>query len=97
MSCAELLSEHAKSASVSSNHVILKLMKCSTSIHGFRITHVDLVNKTNGYIAQVFRLNHDEFTSDFIQLEKGQNNLEFKFSLNDGQKKTQILKIDRIQ
>lgn len=83
------------SASVSSDHVILKLSRCNSALS--QVKKIELINKTNGYNAQLFKLSKAELNSDFIQLEKGLNQLEFEISLNDGQKKLQIFKIQRIQ
>ena len=97
LDCQDLFVENSKltSASVSSDHVILKFSRCNTAFS--QIKKIDLVNKTNGYNAQLFKLNKAELNSDFIQIDKGVNQLEFEISLNDGQKKLQILKIQRIQ
>ncbi|AZZ35714.1 hypothetical protein CIK05_02500 [Bdellovibrio sp. qaytius] len=97
LDCQELFSENSKisSASVSSDHVILKLSHCSKQFN--QVKNIDLINKTNGYNAQLFKLSKTQFNSDFIQLDKGVNQLEFEISLNDGQKKLQIFKIQRVQ
>lgn len=97
LDCQDFFNENLKdtSASVSSNHVILKLLKCGKAFG--KVAKVELINKTNGYNAQLFQLNKAELNSDFIQLDRGVNQLEFQFSLIDGQKKTQTFKINRIQ
>ncbi len=97
LDCQDLFVDSTKltSASVSSDHVILKFSRCNSTLT--QIKKIELINKTNGYNAQLFKLNKAELNSDFIQLDKGVNQLEFEISLNDGQKKLQILKIQRIQ
>lgn len=97
LDCQDLFANNAKltSATVSSGHVILKFSRCNSTITEMK--KIELVNKTNGYNAQLFKLNKAELNSDFIQLDEGENQLEFEISLNDGQKKLQILKIQRIQ
>lgn len=97
LDCQDLFVTNSRntSASVSSDHVILKLSRCADQFA--QIKKIELINKTNGYNAQLFKLNRADFNSDFIQLDKGLNQLEFEISLNDGQKKSQILKIQRIQ
>lgn len=97
LDCQELFAENSKisSASVSSDHVILKLSHCAKQIDS--VKNIELINKTNGYNAQLFKLSKTQFNSDFIQLDKGDNHLEFEISLNGGQKKLQIFKIQRIQ
>jgi len=113
LSCKDLLKENSPSASVSSNHVILSLSKCSSrdltqafakkQVHGLASTskislkEVDLTNLTNGYKAQIFRQADDSLNSDFIQLDKGYNTLQFHIRLNDGQMKSQTFKIHRVQ
>lgn len=96
LDCQELFADNSKisSASVSSDHVILKLSHCAKQFD--QVKSVELINKTNGYNAQLFKLSKTNFYSDFIQLDKGVNQLEFEISLNDGQKKLQIFKIQRI-
>lgn len=97
LDCQELFAENSKisSASVSSDHVILKLSRCAKQFN--QVKSIELINKTNGYNAQLFKLNKTNFNSDFIQLDKGVNQLQFEISLNDGQKKLQIFKIQRVQ
>jgi hypothetical protein len=95
--CQEIFGDNAKptAASVTSDHVILKLSHCAQTLG--HVKKIELMNKTNGYNAQLFKLNKAEFNSDFIQLDKGVNQLEFEISLIDGQKKSQVVKIQRIQ
>lgn len=97
LDCQELFAENSKisSASVSSDHVILKLSHCAKQFN--QVKNIELINKTNGYNAQLFKLSKTDFNSDFIQLDKGSNELQFEISLNDGQKKLQIFKIQRVQ
>lgn len=97
LDCQDLFIDNNKlsSASVSSDHVILKLSQCKKVFA--KAKKVELINKTNGYNASLFKLNKTEFNSDFIQLDKGVNQLVFEISLIDGQKKSQTFKINRIQ
>lgn len=113
LSCKDLLKSSFPSASVSSNHVMLKLGKCTLRdlsqafreslktgkdrMRFYGLKDVDLVNVTNGYKAQLFRQGDESMNTDFIQLDKGENVLEFNFRSNDGQTITQLFKINRIQ
>jgi len=113
LNCKDLLKTNYSSASVSSNHVMLKLGKCTRHdlaqafrdsiksgqdrVRVYELKDVDLMNVTNGYKAQLFKQGDESINSDFIQLDKGENVLEFNIRLNDGQTKTQIFKINRIQ
>lgn len=48
------------------------------------ITSIKIENKRNGYVATVFHQDRD-FTTDFIQLSEGANELLVKHTLSDGQ------------
>jgi len=50
-------------------------------------------NETNGFKAQIFRLEDSKFKTDFIQLNKGANKLSLEGILKDGQKVVQTLEI----
>lgn len=95
--CDELLKfeQNAQAAFVNSGHVIIKLNSCASLEKNQ--TLVKLKNKTNGYDAQIFKTANSALNSDFIQLDKGINELEFELSLNDGQKTVQRLKINRLE
>lgn len=80
---------------VQSGHVILKLSQCKDFVGP--VKSISLVNQTNGYNAQLFKVGKSELNSDFIQLDPGDNELKFEFSLNDGQKKSHVVKILRLQ
>lgn len=60
-------------------------------------TRMKLINKTNGYEAQIFPNRGKKVSSDFIQLEHGSNELIFEISSTPGQIKSQVIKIKRIQ
>ena len=60
-------------------------------------TKMKLINKTNGYEAQIFGIRGKKVSSDFIQLEHGANELVFEISSTPGQIKSQTIKIKRIQ
>lgn len=60
-------------------------------------TRMKLINRTNGYEAQIFPNRGKKVSSDFIQLELGANELIFEISSTAGQIKSQVIKIKRIQ
>ena len=97
MSCEEIFEDKfgLKQLNVNSNHITLKMTNCFNQSN--QASHLKLLNKTNGYSAQLFKINKTDANTDFIQLENGDNILHFEISLNDGQKKTQTLKIHRLQ
>lgn len=78
--------------SVASSQIKFDFMNCEPS--GAKMK---LINKTNGYEAQIFGIRGKKVSSDFIQLEHGSNELIFEISSTAGQIKSQIIKIKRIQ
>jgi hypothetical protein len=69
--------------------VMLNLNLC----HEIKNTGVSLTNMTNGFKAQLFKLNTKNYRTDFIQLSKGTNILVIESVLKDGHKKVQTLEI----
>ena len=97
MSCEEIFEDKfgLKQLNVNSNHITLQMTNCFEQAH--QVNNLKLLNQTNGYSAQLFKINKTDAKTDFIQLENGDNILHFEISLNDGQKKTQTLRIHRLQ
>lgn len=54
---------------------------------------VSLINKTNGFKAQIFKMSDKNFRTDFIQLNKGINLIELETVPKDGQKRVQTLEM----
>jgi hypothetical protein len=52
-----------------------------------------LENTSNGFKAQIFRIDRDNFKTDYIQLNEGLNKLSFEVVLKDGQKRIESLDI----
>lgn len=50
-------------------------------------------NETNGFKAQIFKIEAEKFKTDFIQLNKGVNKVLLEGILKDGQKIVQTLEI----
>ena len=50
-------------------------------------------NETNGFKAQIFKIESEKFKTDFIQLNKGMNKVLLEGVLKDGQKIVQTLEI----
>lgn len=55
--------------------------------------HVWVKNTTNGFKAQVFKTGNQNYRTDFIQLNSGNNSVIIESVLKDGQKRTQSLEI----
>lgn len=58
---------------------------------------IKLINRTNGYEAQIFPSRGKKVSSDFVQLQRGENELVLEISSTPGQIKSQIIKINRIK
>ena len=82
-----------KTIQVASSQVLMKFQDCDNDK---KLIEFKLVNTTNAYMAQIFHSSDNIIATDFIQLSKGENILNLEISLNDKQKKTQIIKIERI-
>lgn len=54
-----------------------------------------IVNRTNGYVATLFNLERGEFTSDYISLAEGQNQIIFQISDEQGSRSTADVTIFR--
>ena len=54
-----------------------------------------IVNESNGFTASVF-LTGNEFTTDFIELQEGQNRIQVEVEDAKGQKTTKKLEITRL-
>ena len=72
------------------NLVMLELASCLT----LQVKHQLWVkNETNGFKAQIFKVEAEKFKTDFIQLNKGMNKVSLEGILKDGQKIVQTLEI----
>lgn len=57
------------------------------------ISHVMIENESNGFKAQIFKVENDKFKTDYIQLNNGVNHLKLEVVLKDGQKLEESLEI----
>jgi hypothetical protein len=74
-----------------SNHMVMinfKICKESKSLN-----QINIENQSNGFKAQVFKLEANNFKTDYIQLNEGLNKLKLEFILKDGQKLAESLEI----
>lgn len=75
---------------VSKNMVMINFKLCREAK---TIQAVKLENKSNGFRAQIFKREENNFTTDYIQLDKGFNQLQLEVILKDGQKLVELLEI----
>ena len=57
------------------------------------ISNVTIENQSNGFKAQIFKVENDKFKTDYIQLNNGVNRLKLEVVLKDGQKLEESLEI----
>ena len=50
-----------------------------------KIATLSLINKTNGFKAQIFQPDLESYKTDYIQLSEGSNNIVVEVVLKDGQ------------
>ena len=67
----------------------------SNSCESFKISDFAITNVSNGYTASVFPIKNNEFTTDFIDLKYGENQVEIKMRTIDGNDTTQSLVVHR--
>lgn len=63
-----------------------KLMMMNFKVCAKNAVSVSLINESNGFKAQVFKIDTENYKTDFIQLSKGSNHLRVQIILKDGQK-----------
>ena len=57
------------------------------------VLNVALENQSNGFKAQIFKVEKNNFKTDYIQLDEGLNRLKLNVVLKDGQKLEESLEI----
>lgn len=57
------------------------------------VTNLALENQSNGFKAQIFKIEKNKFKTDYIQLNNGVNRLKLEAVLKDGQKIEESLEI----
>lgn len=78
--------------------VILKFSECQNFSKNKAVSY-NIKNSTNGYQGHIFTQKtkaSSTLSTDYIQLEAGENIIEFEIRLNDGQKLNKKIKINRI-
>lgn len=90
--CDQLQNENKK-VSPDSQLVIFKMSHCD-HYEGKKVVSYNMRNISNGYAAEIFK-NKNNLSTDYIQIQSGENIIEFEISLNDGQKISKKIKISR--
>jgi hypothetical protein len=97
--------EVVKSVAFSSQVLRIKFTDCP--VYAKKSAFYVVKNLTNGYDAQVFKIQSQDsksrmpanqstqLSTDYIQLQSGENIIEFEISLNDGHKVIKKIRINR--
>jgi hypothetical protein len=85
------VSSQLRNIASTSEVVMIQFENCSQK----EFQNLKIKNANNGYQAEVFRNNKKIVSTDFIQLNAGNNILEFEYRLNPEQKINHQLKIQR--
>lgn len=80
------------SEEVKGTHVRFKGNSCASE----EVKELSVVNMTNGFTASVIFTKGSAFTTDFIDLKDGENNLEISTVDSKGQKSTRSLVVKRL-
>lgn len=80
--CNHSYDNKTASSKVSKNLVMLNFKLCKDQK---KIAAVSLMNKTNGFKAQIFQPDVESYKTDYIQLSEGSNNIVVEVILKDGQ------------
>ncbi len=97
LNCDSTIDE-SHSLAEASQVVILKFEQCRRFAKNKTVAY-NIKNMTNGYQGQIFTESSrvaNGLSTDYIQLEAGENIIEFEIRLNDGQKLNKKIKINRI-
>lgn len=73
------------------NLAILQIDTCNKELT--KAQNLQIINLTNGYKGQVFKVGTKKFKTDFIQLSNGINQIEIIFYTKDRQRLIQTLEI----
>lgn len=74
-----------------SKQLVMLNLKLCVDIKSNR--HIWIKNESNGFKAQLFKIDPKNYRTDFIQLSAGENILKIETILKDGQKIVQTLEI----
>ena len=88
--CNHSVDAKAATTSVESQLVMLDFTICRDLKN---VSSITLLNQTNGFKAHIFKTDNFSYKTDFIQLDKGSNNITVEVVLKDGQKKQDSLVI----
>lgn len=87
--CEEELADDKKNQEVNSSQLRISGNGCKKQ------NQISISNKTNGFTAEIIFTKEGQFTTDYIDLSVGQNDLEVVSILKDGSQVKQNIKVSR--
>lgn len=90
--CRESVSNATKAHQKTKKSLVMLNLKVCEELKSAR--HIWILNRTNGFKAQIFKVNMQNFRTDFVQLNSGLNDLRIEAVLKNGQTINQSVKIE---
>ncbi len=75
---------------INGNFVQLQGKHC---LKGFKFSELDIVNRQNGFAASIFESGSDQYQTDLIQLEQGDNEIVIRYRENSGALVEEVVKV----
>ena len=88
--CNHSIAEKSLRAKSVANLVMINFKLCKDEK---KIEAINLINESNGFVAQLFKTGPVHYKTDYIQLNNGSNKIVVEVVLKDGQKSTDSLVI----
>lgn len=88
--CSEDGKKSVTKKSIKENRLVMKFSLCK-ALGNFESIH--MVNESNGFRAQIFKLSQKQFKTDYVQLSVGLNKIKIQLILKDGQIREEWLEI----
>lgn len=75
---------------VNGNMVQIQGRNC---IKGFKASDIEIINQQNGYTASIFESGKDEYQTDLIQLEQGDNEITIRYRERSGTVVEEVVRV----
>jgi len=80
----------AHTVSVQGNFVQFHGKSCD---HGLALAEVEIINKSNGYTGSIFPKGDDQYQTDLIQLQNGENEITIRYHELSGKQVEEVIKV----
>lgn len=75
---------------VSGSYVQFQGKNC---LKNFKVSDIEIINKSNGYTASIFGSGTDKYQTDLIQLQKGDNEITIRYRERSGKAVEEVVRI----